>query len=697
MSETFLARLEAARRQQFVGRQVERELFQSALAEAELPFLLLYLFGPGGVGKSSLLREFAHVAAQFGTTVVQLDGRSIDANPNTFLAALQMHLAAPDVGSVFPMLAGRNGRTVLLIDTAELLFPLDGWLQDSFLPQLPHNVFVVIAGRNPPSLRWRTDPGWQQVMQVLPIKNLTQEESRAFLMRRQIPAREHDAVLSFTRGHPLALSLVADVFAQQPSLEFRPENAPNIIKTLMEQFMHEVPSAQHRAALEACAQVRLLNEPLLAAMLPAVDPHPLFEWLRGLSFIDAERRGLYPHDLAREALVADLRWRNADRQAELQTRARHFYIQGFHERDPQQQRQVLSDYIFLHRDNPIIRAYFDWQSTGTIFTDGYQAADRAAVLAMIEKHEGATAVRIAEHWLNKQPQGTVVLRQADGTLQGLLMQLALEKCSPADRALDPAVAAVGRFLDQQTPLRTGETATLFRFWMADASYQNISPVQSRIFLNMVQHYLITPGLAFTLLPCAAPELWTAVFGFADLHRLPEADFVVDGQPFGVYGHDWRAVPPLIWLANMAEQELGVRVELDTAVPTPTPAQPPIMNETAFANAVHDALRDFTNEVALQNNPLLDSRALGSSPGTPASKADRAAQLRALLTEAAESMQNHPKQIKWYRALHHTYLQPAATQEQAAELLDVPFSTYRRHLRTAVQYVTDWLWVREIGQ
>ncbi|MCA9899480.1 MAG: hypothetical protein KC433_14915 [Anaerolineales bacterium] len=697
MSETFLARLEAARRQQFVGRQVERELFQSALAEAELPFLLLYLFGPGGVGKSSLLREFAHVAAQFGTTVVQLDGRSIDANPNTFLAALQMHLAAPDVDAVFTTLAGRNGRTVLLIDTAELLFPLDGWLQDSFLPQLPHNVFVVIAGRNPPSLRWRTDPGWQQVMQVLPIKNLTQEESRAFLMRRQIPAREHDAVLSFTRGHPLALSLVADVFAQQPSLEFRPENAPNIIKTLMEQFMHEVPSAQHRAALEACAQVRLLNEPLLAAMLPAVDPHPLFEWLRGLSFIDAERRGLYPHDLAREALVADLRWRNADRQAELQTRARHFYIQGFHERDPQQQRQVLSDYIFLHRDNPIIRAYFDWQSTGTIFTDGYQAADRAAVLAMIEKHEGATAVRIAEHWLNKQPQGTVVLRQADGTLQGLLMQLALEKCSPADRALDPAVAAVGRFLDQQTPLRTGETATLFRFWMADASYQNISPVQSRIFLNMVQHYLITPGLAFTLLPCAAPELWTAVFGFADLHRLPEADFVVDGQPFGVYGHDWRAVPPLIWLANMAEQELGVRVELDTAVPTPTPAQPPIMNETAFANAVHDALRDFTNEVALQNNPLLDSRALGSSPGTPASKADRAAQLRALLTEAAESMQNHPKQIKWYRALHHTYLQPAATQEQAAELLDVPFSTYRRHLRTAVQYVTDWLWVREIGQ
>ena len=117
------------------------------------------LFGRSGSGKSSLLREFAHVAAQSGTFVEQLDGRSIDANPDNFLATLQTLVAASDAPGVFTTLAKRNGRTVILIDTAEMLFPLDGWLQDSFLPQLPHNVFVVIAGRNPPSLRWRTDPG----------------------------------------------------------------------------------------------------------------------------------------------------------------------------------------------------------------------------------------------------------------------------------------------------------------------------------------------------------------------------------------------------------------------------------------------------------------------------------------------------------------------------------------------------------
>ena len=402
MSESLMERLEMARRQQFVGRQNERNLFQTTIATVEMPFFVLYLFGPGGVGKSSLLREFAHIATQLDHYVVHLDGRSTDANPDTFLATLQTLIAAPDAKSIFTTLEKRDGRTVLLIDTAEMLFPLDGWLQDNFLPQLPQNSFVVIAGRNPPSLRWRTDPGWQQFMRVLPIKNLSQEESRAFLMRRQIPARQHDAILNFTHGHPLALSLVADVFAQQPTIEFRPENAPDIIKTLMEQFMQEAPSTQHRAALEACSQVRLLNEPLLGAMLRTDDPHPIFEWLRGLSFMDSERRGLYPHDLAREALAADLRWRNPSRQVELHTLARNFYVNGFYDRDARQQRQILSEYIFLHRDNPMIRAYFEWQSSGTVFTDSYQESDREAVLAIIRQHEGGNG-RSACHTLAKHP------------------------------------------------------------------------------------------------------------------------------------------------------------------------------------------------------------------------------------------------------------------------------------------------------
>ena len=159
---------------------------------------------------------------------------------------------------------------------------------------------MVLAGRNPPSPGWRSDPGWQTLLRVLPLRNLSPEESRQYLTQRSVPDDQYQAVLSFTHGHPLALSLVAETFAQREVFSFQPEAAPDIIKTLVEQFVQKVPGPAHRAALEACAQVRLMSEPLLSEMLNLPDPHELFDWLRGLSFIESGPLGIFPHDLARK-------------------------------------------------------------------------------------------------------------------------------------------------------------------------------------------------------------------------------------------------------------------------------------------------------------------------------------------------------------------------------------------------------------
>ena len=44
----------------------------------------------------------------------------------------------------------------------------------------------------------------------------------------------------------------------------------------------------------------------------------------------------------------------------------------------------------------------------------------------------------------------------------------------------------------------------------------------------------------------------------------------------------------------------------------------------------------------------------------------------------------------------TYLRAAPTQEAAAEVLDLPLSTYRRYLAKALEQLTDLLWTVEIG-
>ncbi|MEZ4510398.1 MAG: ATP-binding protein [Chloroflexota bacterium] len=675
MSSTLMEKLAAARRQRFVGRQSERDLFREALLAAERPFFLFYLFGSGGVGKSSLLREFAHIASQHGVRVVQLDGRTIDATPDGFLTALRYGLNVP-AEAVFSALAAENGRFVLLIDTVELLHPLDGWLQETFLPQLPANMFVVMAGRNPPSPRWRSDPGWQTLMRVIPLRNLRPEEGMAYLVRRQVRANQHAAVLNFTHGHPLALSLVADMFDQSPQIQFQPENAPDVIKTVLDQFLQEVPTPTHRAALEACALVRLTSEPVLAHVLQVENGQPLFDWLRQLSFINAERRGLYPHDLAREALVADLRWRNPERFKLLQDRAQNYYMGRVQQADLREQRRMLIDFIYLHRDNPVVQPYFEWQFSGSVFVDGLRAGEETAVVNMVQRYEGDHAAELVAHWLVRQPQGVTVIRQATGAIAGFLLMVSLEKATDDDRQHDPAVDAACAFLHRHAPLKPSERATIFRFWLAAESYQSVSPAQSRIFLSMVQHYLTTPGLVYTFLPCANPAFWANVFAYADLQRLPEVDFVVGGRPYGVYGHNWRAVPGMVWLARVGGHGDGKGEE--TAVS-------PSLNEDEFAAAVRDLLRDLNDSPALQNNPLLPLMAGSSGAG-------QVAALRQWVIETAQALLQDPRQAKGYRALYHTYIQPAPTQEKAAELLDLPFSTYRRHLRTGVEQLTGLLWL-----
>jgi hypothetical protein len=57
----------------------------------------------------------------------------------------------------------------------------------------------------------------------------------------------------------------------------------------------------------------------------------------------------------------------------------------------------------------------------------------------------------------------------------------------------------------------------------------------------------------------------------------------------------------------------------------------------------------------------------------------------------------PRGDRLRAVLHRTYLSPAPSQEAAAEVLGLPFSTYRRHLAKAIDELVDRLWARETGQ
>jgi hypothetical protein len=61
----------------------------------------------------------------------------------------------------------------------------------------------------------------------------------------------------------------------------------------------------------------------------------------------------------------------------------------------------------------------------------------------------------------------------------------------------------------------------------------------------------------------------------------------------------------------------------------------------------------------------------------------------------DALRQHPKDDKLLRAVERTYLSPAPTQAAAAEVLGLPFSTYRRHLSQGVERIVTRLWDHEV--
>jgi hypothetical protein len=642
MRPTLAQRVAAARRRAFVGRAAEIELFRQAVkAPGEPPFTVLHVHGPGGIGKSALLRMFADIASRL--LVVEVDARDLAPGPDALRAAL-----AP--------LGAADSRAVLLVDTYELLAPLDALLRDELLPALPSDVVVVLAGRRPPDPRWTSDPGWRELVRVLPLSPLSAAEAAGYLAAVRMPDGERERVLAFCSGYPLALVMAQELAGSGTGV---PERLiePGTVGALVSRLVDAAPSAVHRRALQVCALARCTDAALLADVLDAPE---LLDWLRTQPYVETGPRGVFPHDIVRDVLVADLRWRDRRAATALEAAVRRSMLGRLRSGGAVRDDAVL-DFLFNLRHNPVARGFYDWDAFGAVPAAPYRAADRTAVRELLTRQLGVEAAAPVARWLDVAPEAFVVLREG-GTVRGTVCWLVLHELPAEAIRADPVAAAVWAWA-RRSGLRDGQQVTLLRYLTDRHADQHASPTVDAASVLHIRQVLTRRDLAVDALVTTDPDYLHPLWGQIQYDRRPELDAVLGGRRFAVFARDWRQQTPRsgVW-SDVAPAR--------TLLPAP---------EHEIVDAVRAALRDLARPDLLARNPLI---ALGVAADGDA--------LRARLVDAVAQLRGHPRDEKLYRALDRTYLRPAATQELAAEVLDLPFSTYRRHLTQGVARVAALL-------
>jgi hypothetical protein len=333
------------------------------------------------------------------------------------------------------------------------------------------------------------------------------------------------------------------------------------VRLLIEKFVQDVPSRAHRLALHACVSAHATTEPLLAAALDRTDVHDLFEWLAHLSFVESGPYGLFPHDLARDVVYMDFRWRDPDAAFRVTERLIGYLYDRLERTQGMRQLRVWFDVIYLQRYNSRLRPYMEWAGFGTMYVERASAADRVTILGTIEQHEGPESAAIARYWLERQPGAFLIARSLAGECIGLVAHLRLEMVTPDDLAADPAVARAAAHAERHRPPEPGEHMTYLRFFMHRERYQ--AQVMASVAASASQSWTM-PGLAWCFIAVAYPDVMEPLFTELHIWRTRDADFEVGGRSFGVFAHDWRVENAEQWLRLKAERAWRIEDVLPAA-------------------------------------------------------------------------------------------------------------------------------------
>lgn len=640
---TLAARLESRDRDRFTGRHAEITFVDRCLSSEDPPACVIHVCGPGGIGKSTLLREIARRARGLGRTVVALDGRELGPDAEVLEAALRA--VVDDAGPV------------ILLDSYEKMTALDSWLRRDLLLSLPDETVMVTAGRGTPDAGW-FQGGWESVTARIDLAAMPPDEARKLLAAYGVADSRVAAIIDWAAGSPLALALAADAAATDAdwSAVYAPDR-PDMLRTLLHRLVETELQDIRPSALGIAVVARSTTPELLQAVLPGEDAEAAYRQLASLTVTEPLGGGVMMHELVRKALLADLRLRNPELERDVRRRIADYLYQ----RGVAGESLVIIDMAHLV-ENPVIRWGFGWDGNVGMRIDTVRPGD--ADKAQLANHGPERMWQESRRYFLEAPARVAIARDEKDQICGYMVCMSLAT-APGFADSDPLM---GPWLAHaRANAALGDSA----LWQAAVDFTGEGKVQAMLGIAGVLRSG-SPNPRFAYLPIDARVPGAVEFARATgAEHVRELNASFDDLEIQCYRLDYGPGGLFALVRDQVYAELGL--------PAPGQVTPPPQRPPADPETVREILKNFRVPRELARFPFARG----------ATVTERAESVRQLVRAAAAEAFGDSENEKLLRSVLVTgYLEPMRSHEEAASKLLMSRAAYFRRLRTAVERLAE---------
>ena len=602
----------------------------------------MHICGPGGIGKSTLLREVARHARDRGISVLAIDGRELGPRP----ARSRRRCARP---------AG-DDRLLVLLDSYERMTALDSHLRHELLPELPDRALVLIAGRGAPDPGWFTG-GWEAVTARLDLAGLSRAEARHLLAARGLTDSRVSAIIDWAAGSPLALALAADAaIADSGWNAASAPDRPDILRSLLNRLVETELHGVHPSALGIAVVARTTTPDLLRAVLPGEDAERRY---RAAVRAHYHRGARHRHHPAR-ARAQGTAGRPPAAQPGTGARpaAAHRRL-SLLERGMAGDQMMMIDLAHLV-ENPLLRWGFGWDGNVSFRIDSVRPGDADRIEPLTSEHNRAVWQLTRRYFAEAPGPGRDRPRPVR-SICGFLVSMSLAT-APAFADQDPLAGPWLAHARRNAAL--GDSV----MWHAAVDFTaGPGPGHARHRRRAALRFASprSPTCRST------PRLPGAVdfAGALGASHLGELDVSIGDAIVQCYRLDYGPGGIFTFMRDQIYAELGL-----AAPGRPRLAVPDL-------ETVREILRNFRVPRELARSPLARG----------ATVAERAESVQRLVRQAADEAFGDSETEKLLRSvLIAGYLEPLRSHEEAANRLLLSRAAYFRRLRTAVERLAEHL-------